>query len=182
MSRIGKLPISIPNGVTVTINNDNLVTVKGSKGELTAQMPLVIKIEQDGDTINVTRPDDQKQNRAYHGLVRALLQNMVTGVTEGFVKKLQIIGVGYRAQASGTKVKLQLGFSHDVDVTAPAGITVENDKEDKQILIISGIDKQKVGQFAAQIRALRPPEPYKGKGIRYVDEYVARKAGKAAAK
>ena len=182
MSRVGNKPVAIPSNVTVMVGADNVVSVKGAKGELTAPMPAEIKIEVKENEIVFSRPNEDKQTKANHGLTRALVNNMVTGVDKGFEKRLQIIGVGYRAQASGKSVKMQLGFSHDVEMQAPEGIEVNNDTEDKQVLIVTGTDRQKVGQFAAEIRKWRKPEPYKGKGIRYVDEYVPRKAGKAAAK
>ena len=180
MSRIGKLPVKIPSGVEVTISGNN-ITVKGKKGELSLSFHDAVDVTQKDGEIIVTRKDDTKESRSLHGLTRSLIQNMVTGVSEGFEKRLEIIGVGYRAQASGSKVDLSLGFSHPVVMNAPEGVMVELDKETKH-LVVSGIDKQKVGQFAAEIRALRKPEPYKGKGIRYVGEYVIRKAGKSAAK
>ncbi len=180
MSRIGKQIIEIPSGVTVEIQNQ-LVIVKGGKGELSYEMPVGIALEQEEGTLQVKRASDEKQMRAFHGLVRALIANMVEGVSKGFEKRLEIQGVGYRAQATGNKINLQLGFSHPIEMNAPKGVTVQNDEEEKNILIVSGIDKQAVGEFAANIRKLRKPEPYKGKGIRYVGEYVPRKAGKAAA-
>lgn len=181
MSLIGKQPIKVPAGVEVTIS-DRIIKVKGAKGELEyAFLPSVELLHED-EHIVVKRKNDDKESRAAHGLTRALVNNMVIGVSEGFEKKLEIIGVGYRAQTSGRKITLNLGFSHPIEYTVPEGIQIEMDKENKNIVIISGIDKQVVGEVAAQIRKYRPPEPYKGKGIRYIDEYVHRKAGKAAAK
>lgn len=180
MSRIGKQPVEVPTGVTVEINGTTVV-VKGSKGELKREFHPNMKIELKDNQIIVTRPNDQKENRALHGLTRSLLANMVEGVTKGFEKQLEIVGVGYRAQASGNKITLNLGFSHPIEYKAPEGIEFEMDQEKKNIITVRGIDKQLVGEAAAKVRSYRKPEPYKGKGIRYVDEYVARKAGKAAA-
>jgi len=178
MSRIGKAPIPVPSGVEVTINGRQ-VAVKGPKGELDLEVPGEITIRQDGEELLVERPNDERQNRAMHGLTRSLVNNMVVGVCEGFSKELQIVGVGYRAAAKGSDgLELQLGFSHPVNVTAPAGITFEVPEPTR--IIVSGTDKQVVGQVAADIRSYRKPEPYKGKGVRYLGEYVARKAGKAA--
>ena len=176
MSRIGKLPITIPAGVTVEISPENAVVVKGKNGELQAEFSREMTITQDGDQLTVTRPSDQKYLRALHGLTRALLANMVTGVSEGFNKTLEIVGVGYRVQLQGKKLVLGLGFSHPVEVEQPEGITFE--VPNPNTIVIKGIDKQKVGQIAADIRAIRPPEPYKGKGIRYQGEQVRRKVGK----
>jgi len=181
MSRIGKQPIAIPTGVEVTIV-DRLVKIKGAKGELDYEfLPNVVVIKEDGNII-VKRKGNDKESRSIHGLTRALLNNMVVGVSKGFVKKLQIIGVGYRAQATGKKITLHLGYSHPIEYNAPDGVTIEMDKNEKNTVVVSGIDKQSVGEAAANIRKFRKPEPYKGKGIRYSDEYVARKAGKTAAK
>ena len=181
MSRIGKQPIVIPAGVDVTLDT-NTIKVKGSKGELQYTFsPKINLLIKDGN-IQVKRTGNEPEDRSLHGLVRALVYNMVTGVSSGFEKRLEIIGVGYRAQTSGRKITLNLGFSHPVELEAPEGVMVEMDKEQKNTIVISGVDKQAVGQFAANIRSFRPPEPYKGKGIRYVGEYVARKAGKAAGK
>jgi large subunit ribosomal protein L6 len=181
MSRIGKQLITVPDGVEITIQ-DRRVKVKGPKGELEYTFPESIEVVNKEGRITVKRKNDEKEARSFHGLVRALINNMVEGVSKGFEKRLEIIGVGYRAQASGKKITLNLGFSHPIDFNAPEGVTIEMDKENKNVIIISGIDRQKVGQAAAQIREYRPPEPYKGKGIRYIDEHVHRKAGKAAAK
>jgi large subunit ribosomal protein L6 len=179
MSRIGRAPITVPSGVSVTLGEENHVTVKGPQGELARTLPAAMSIRQDGDVLVVERPDDQRQNRALHGLSRSLVANMVAGVTEGFSKELEIVGVGYRAQAKGpSAIELALGFSHPVNVTAPDGITFEVPTPTR--IVVRGIDKEKVGQVAADIRKLRKPEPYKGKGIRYAGERVVRKAGKAA--
>ena len=175
MSRIGKLPIDLPSGVTVS-QADGEVTVKGKNGELKSKFDKKMTISQEGEQLIVTRADDTKQSRALHGLTRALLQNMVTGVSEGFSKTLEIVGVGYRVQLSGTKLVFGLGYSHPVEVEAPKGITFE--VPNPNTVVIKGIDKQIVGQCAANIRTLRPPEPYKGKGIKYQGEYIRRKVGK----
>ena len=178
MSRIGKAPILVPNGVEVGIS-DKSIEVKGPKGSLDFEVPGLISVRQDGDQIYVERPDDERTNRALHGLTRSLINNMVIGVSEGFSKELEIIGVGYRAQAKGqSSLELQLGFSHPISVDAPEGISF--DVPEPTRIIVSGIDKQIVGQVAADIRSYRKPEPYKGKGVRYLGEHVVRKAGKAA--
>ncbi|MDG2212098.1 MAG: 50S ribosomal protein L6 [Acidimicrobiales bacterium] len=178
MSRIGKAPILLPNGVEVGILGKS-IEVKGPKGSLDFEVPGSISVRQDGDQIYVERPDDERKNRALHGLTRSLINNMVIGVSEGFSKELEIIGVGYRAQAKGqSSLELQLGFSHPISVEAPEGISF--DVPEPTRIIISGIDKQIVGQVAADIRSYRKPEPYKGKGVRYLGEHVVRKAGKAA--
>lgn len=179
MSRIGKVPVSVPTGVKVSQTGSE-VTVTGPKGSLSRSFPDRISFKISEQEVTVHRLDDARTSRAFHGLSRALLANMVTGVAEGFRKELQIVGVGYRAALSGSKLDLQLGFSHPVSYTAPPGVDFEVPEPTK--IIISGIDKERVGQVAADIRKLRPPEPYKGKGIRYVDEYVRRKAGKAGTK
>ena len=176
MSRIGKAPISVPGGVTVTIDGRD-IAVKGPKGELSRSIPDLVSVRQDGDTIVVERADDERESRALHGLVRSLVQNMVTGVTDGFHKDLDIVGVGYRATAKGSDLELSLGFSHPVVVEAPDGISFVVPQPTR--IEVHGIDKQLVGQVAANIREWRKPEPYKGKGVRYVDEHVRRKAGKA---
>ena len=178
MSRIGKAPITVPSGVEVSIQGRQ-VAVKGPKGELDIEVPVDITVRQDGEEILVERSDDERRNRALHGLTRSLVNNMVLGVSEGFSKELEIVGVGYRAAAKGSNaLELQLGFSHPVNVEAPDGITF--DVPEPTRIIVSGIDKQVVGQVAADIRSYRKPEPYKGKGVRYLGEHVARKAGKAA--
>jgi len=179
MSRIGKQSIEVPEGVEVTIEGNN-VKVKGPKGELEYSFPEGISIVKEDKLLHVKRSGDTPGDRAFHGLVRALTSNMIIGVSKGFEKKMQIIGVGYRAQVSGSKITLSLGFSHPIELTAPEGVTVEMDKEEKNTIVVSGIDKQAVGEFAANIRKFRKPEPYKGKGIRYVGEFVPRKAGKTA--
>jgi large subunit ribosomal protein L6 len=177
MSRIGKAPIPVPGGVDVTVK-DGHVTVKGPKGTLDRDLPRDIVVRQDGDNLVVERPNDERQNRALHGLVRSLVNNMVVGVTTGFTKELEIVGVGYRATAQGpAALRLALGFSHPVDVKAPDGITFTVPAPNR--IVVEGIDKEMVGQVAANIRAWRKPEPYKGKGVRYAGERVQRKAGKA---
>ena len=180
MSRIGKLPINL-EGTTVTYEK-NLLTVKGPKGELSLSPHPKMKISINENDIVVERPNEEKKSKSLHGLTRTLVANMIEGVTKGFEKRLEIQGVGYRAQVQGKKITLSLGYSHPIEYLAPEGITLAMDEEKKNIIIISGIDKQKVGQVASEIRGYRKPEPYKGKGIRYIDEYVRRKAGKTAAK
>ena len=177
MSRIGKKPIPVPTGVTVTIDPE-VVRVHGPKGELSERIPRDITVAQDGEELNVTRPTDRGEHRALHGLTRSLVANMVQGVTEGFQKTLEIQGVGYRAQLKGRDLELALGYSHPVPVKAPDGIEFEVPQPTR--VIVKGISKQQVGEIAAYIRKQRPPEPYKGKGIRYEGEYVARKVGKRA--
>ena len=178
MSRIGRMPISVPAGVEVK-NENNLITVKGPKGQLSRQFSVELGISVEDGTITVTRPNDDKRLRSLHGLTRTLINNMVEGVTNGYSKTLEIEGVGYRAAKSGNKVTLNLGFSHPVTMTAPEGIEIEVlSPTSPAKLKVSGADKQKVGQFAANIREKRPPEPYKGKGVRYTNEYVRRKEGK----
>lgn len=184
MSRIGKLPIVLPKGVDLQVDSSNLVSVKGPKGVLTVQVNPVIKIEQVEKQVELKRPDDSKTAKALHGLYRALLQNAVIGVTEGYKKTLEIIGVGYRANMNGNILELALGYSHPFYFIAPSDVTVEVDVKSAKTprIIVSGIDKETVGQVAAKIRSLRPPEPYKGKGVRYIDETVRKKAGKSAGK
>jgi large subunit ribosomal protein L6 len=178
VSRVGKEPIPIPNGVEVTLDAGH-VAVKGPKGELQRQTPTQIAISRSGDELVVTRPDDERQNRALHGLVRSLVNNMVVGVSDGFTRDLEIVGVGYRATAQGpNRLELQVGFSHPVKVEAPDGITFDVPQPTR--ITVRGCDKQLVGQVAADIRKIRKPEPYKGKGIRYAGERVLRKAGKSA--
>jgi len=177
MSRIGKMPIPVPSGVEVTVAGTT-VTVKGPKGELSQEISPLITVTQEGDEIIVTRTDDERQARSQHGLARTLIDNMVVGVSQGYEKKLEIVGVGYRATLKGSDLELQLGFSHPVEVKPPSGITFEVPAQTQ--IIVKGIDKQQVGQVAADIRKWRRPEPYKGKGIRYEGEYVRRKLGKAA--
>ncbi|MFX3624256.1 MAG: 50S ribosomal protein L6 [Ectobacillus sp.] len=178
MSRIGKKILEIPAGVTVTIADDNTVTVKGPKGELTRKFHADMKINIEDNTLTVERPSDQKEHRALHGTTRALIGNMVEGVTNGFQRGLELIGVGYRAQKQGNKLVLNVGYSHPVEITPEAGIEIEVPANTK--IIVKGIDKQRVGELAANIRAVRAPEPYKGKGIRYEGEVVRRKEGKTA--
>lgn len=180
MSRIGKQPVNIPAGVTVTIQ-ENVITVKGSKGELKKDFHKTMKIESKDNQILVSRVDNSSQQKALHGLTRNIISNMVEGVSKGFQRKMEIIGVGYRATAAKNKINLTLGFSHPVEYTAPKEIEFKMDEEAKNIIIINGIDKQVVGEVAAKIRSYRKPEPYKGKGIRYFGEKIAKKAGKAAA-
>lgn len=179
MSRIGKLPITVPAGVEVKIDGTT-VSVKGPKGELTRTLPSTMIIKQDGPIITVERPDDTRESRAFHGLTRTLIFNMVEGVEKGFTKKLELVGVGYRATLKGKDLELSLGYSHPVIVECPEGITFEVPKQDQ--IIVFGPDKEQVGQVAANIRKWRKPEPYKGKGIRYEGEHIIRKLGKAAAK
>ncbi len=176
MSRIGKLPVAIANGVTITVSEDNTVTVKGPKGQLQEKISKDMLIEQEDGVLTVKRPSDDKRHRALHGLSRTLINNMVVGVTAGYTKNLEIVGVGYRAQKQGDKLVLNVGYSHPVEFTEPKGIQIDVPAPTK--IAISGIDKQLVGQIAANIRAVREPEPYKGKGIRYEGEKVRRKEGK----
>ena len=179
MSRIGKLPVAIPAGVTVDVKENNDVTVKGPKGTLSRTFAQQMGIEVNGTEVIVTRPDDKKENKALHGLTRALIHNMVVGVSTGFSKVLEVNGVGYKAQKQGKKLVLSLGYSHPVEMNDPEGVesAVEGNK-----ITVSGISKEKVGQYAAEIRGKRPPEPYKGKGIKYSDEMIRRKVGKTGKK
>ena len=178
MSRIGRAPIPVPSGVKVDLSGDS-VTVTGPQGSLERRLPAGITIAQEGEVLVVSRPDDERHHRALHGLTRSLVANMVDGVTQGFSKELEIVGVGYRANARGpAAIELALGFSHPVEVAAPEGITFEVPTPTR--VVVKGIDKEKVGQVAADIRRIRKPEPYKGKGVRYSGERVLRKAGKAA--
>ena len=180
MSRIGRMPITVPAGVEINITADNVVTVKGPKGTLTSTFNPNMKITVDGGVATVTRPNDEKQNRSLHGLTRTLLNNMVEGVTKGFSKELEVNGVGYRVQKEGKKMVMNLGYSHPVVMEENDDISIEVPSPNK--IIISGIDKQKVGQFAAEVRGKRPPEPYKGKGIKYTTEVIRRKEGKTGGK
>ena len=180
MSRIGRAPIAIPAGVEIKVEDNNVVTVKGPKGALTQQFSSNMTIAVEGAELKVTRPNDAKENRSLHGLTRTLLHNMVVGVTDGFKKELDVNGVGYRVAKEGNKLVMNLGYSHQVIVEEKDGITIEVPAPNK--IIIHGCDKQKVGQFAAEVREKRPPEPYKGKGIKYTDEVIRRKAGKTGAK
>ena len=176
MSRIGRMPITIPAGVTVTVEPGNVVRVTSKKGELTEKIPSIIQISMEDGVLTVQRSSEDKQARAMHGLSRAIIANMVTGLTDGFTKTLEVVGVGYRVQKSGNKIVLNVGYSHPVEVPEVSGITL--DVEGTNIIKVTGISKQVVGQFAADIRDIRPPEPYKGKGIRYQGETVLRKVGK----
>ena len=180
MSRIGRLPITVPAGVTVEISENNKVTVKGPKGTLERELPAEMEIKLDCDTIVVTRPNDLKRMKSLHGLTRTLINNMVVGVTNGYEKVLEVNGVGYRAAKSGNKLTLSLGYSHPVEMTDPKG--VETTVEGQNKIVVKGIDKEKVGQYAAEIRDKRRPEPYKGKGIKYADEVIRRKVGKTGKK
>ena len=180
MSRIGKMPISVPSGVEIKIADGNLLTVKGPKGTLERKLSSDMNIALENGQIEIKRPNDLKKFRALHGLTRTLINNMVIGVTDGYKKTLEINGVGYRAAKNGNKLALNLGYSHPVEMADPEGITVEVEGTNK--IIVSGIDKEKVGQHAANIREKRPPEPYKGKGIKYDTERIRRKAGKAGKK
>ena len=179
MSRIGRMPIAVPAGVTVDIAENNEVTVKGPKGTLERVLPAEMEIKKDGDTIVVSRPNDLKKMKSLHGLTRTLIHNMVVGVAEGYAKELEVNGVGYRAQKQGNKLVLALGYSHPVEMIDPEGLEtiVDGNK-----IVVKGIDKEKVGQYAAEIRAKRAPEPYKGKGIKYADEVIRRKVGKTGKK
>ena len=180
MSRIGKMPITIPAGVKVDVTADNVITVKGAKETLTRALHPEMKVEIEGDTITIVRPSDNKMHRSLHGLTRTLVNNMVIGVTDGFVKNLEINGVGYRAAMSGKTLNLTLGYSHPVNFEAEAGITIEVPAPNQ--IVVKGADKERVGAVAAKIRSFRAPEPYKGKGIKYADEYIRRKEGTTGAK
>ena len=180
MSRIGRAPVAIPAGVTVTVGEGNEITVKGPKGTLTQTISPAMTVEVDGAVLHVKRPDDEAMSRSVHGLTRTLIHNMVVGVTEGFSKTLEINGVGYRAAKEGKNLVMNLGYSHQVIVPDTEDITTEVPNPNQ--IIVKGIDKQKVGQFAADVRGKRPPEPYKGKGIKYADEVIIRKEGKTGAK
>lgn len=180
MSRIGRMPITVPAGVTVTVAEGNVVTVKGPKGELSQALRPEMIIKQDAGAVTVERPSDDKLHRSLHGLTRTLLHNMIVGVSEGYKKELEVNGVGYRAAKDGKNLVLNIGYSHQVIVPEIEGITIDVPAPNK--IVINGCDKQKVGQFAAEVREKRPPEPYKGKGIKYVDEVIRRKVGKTGAK
>ena len=180
MSRIGRAPITVPAGVQISVAEGNVVTVKGPKGELTQTLSPAMEIKVDGGVVTVTRPNDEAQSRSVHGLTRTLLNNMVVGVTEGFSKSLEINGVGYRAAKEGKNLVLNVGYSHPVNI--PDTDDVQTEVPNPNQIVVKGIDKQKVGQFAAEIRGKRPPEPYKGKGIKYADEVIIRKEGKTGAK
>ena len=179
MSRIGKAPITVPNGVTVTLKGND-IAVKGPKGELKRSLPADIMVKQDGDTITVTRPSDEERHKALHGLTRTLVANMVEGVTKGYSKTLEISGVGYKAEPTGKGLKLSLGLSHTIMYEAPAGIKLTAPQP--TVVVVEGASKELVGQVAAEIRGYRPPEPYKGKGVKYQGEQIRRKAGKAGGK
>ncbi|MDF1504292.1 50S ribosomal protein L6 [Roseisolibacter sp. H3M3-2] len=179
MSRIGKLPVTVPSGVTIT-QNGNRMTVKGPRGELTRTLPEAITVTLENGTLSVTRPSDDPQHKALHGLTRTLVANMVDGVTKGFQKTLEIVGVGYKAENRPFGLQMSLGFSHPVEVRAPAGIKLN--ATNPTTVVVDGADKEVVGQIAAEIRSLRPPEPYKGKGVKYQGETIRRKAGKAGGK
>jgi len=180
MSRIGKLPITVPSGVDVAVDGGGLVTVKGPKGSLTHTLPSKIGLQNGDGSIQVTRPDDERNSKALHGLTRTLIANMVTGVTQGYEKKLEIVGTGYRVQAKGSNLEFALGYSHPIVVTPPDGVSFAVESPTK--FSVSGIDKQKVGEVAANLRKLRKPDPYKGKGVRYAGEQIKRKVGKAGKK
>ena len=180
MSRIGRLPVEIPAGVEVTVAENNVVTVKGPKGTLTESLPVEMDIKVENNQVVVTRPNDLKKMKSLHGLTRTLIHNMIIGVTEGYEKKLEVNGVGYRAQKQGKKLVLSLGYSHPVEMEDPEGI--ETVLDGTNIIIVKGISKEAVGQYAAEIRAKRAPEPYKGKGIKYADEVIRRKVGKTGKK
>ncbi len=178
MSRIGKLPVNVPSAVEVQLNGAN-VKVKGPKGELQREFHPNMKIEKDDAVINVLRPNDEPKNKALHGLTRTLINNMILGVSEGFSKTLAVVGVGYKVELNGKDLLLQLGYSHPITYPAPNGIQFEVDVK-QNLIVVRGVDKEKVGQVSAEIRSLRPPEPYKGKGVQYQNERIRRKAGKAA--
>jgi large subunit ribosomal protein L6 len=180
MSRIGRAPIAIPNGVTVTIKDGNVVTVKGPKGELTRNVPAAMQLKVENAQVLVARPDDEPQHKSLHGLTRTLIANMVEGVTKGFQKQLELVGVGYKAEPRGYGLQLSLGYSHVIEYKAPQGIKLTAPVPTQ--ILIEGANKEIVGQVAAEIRSLRPPEPYKGKGVKYVGEQIRRKAGKAGGK
>lgn len=184
MSRIGKLPINIPAGVTVNVSAENIVTVKGPKGELKQVVRPDITVEVENDTVKVSRPSDDKEHRALHGLYRSLINNMVTGVSEGYHKEMELVGVGYRVQNNGQILDFSLGYTHNILMVLPGEIKVEtkNERNKNPLVILESCDKQLIGQVCAKIRSLRKPEPYKGKGVRFVGEVVRRKAGKAAGK
>ena len=184
MSRIGKSPISIPAGVTINVDKDNMITVKGPKGELKQQVNPNIKVEVENNVITLSRPDDNRENRSMHGLYRSLLNNMVTGVSEGFKKEMELVGVGYRVSNQGNLVELTLGYTHSIFIQLPKEISVETKMERNKNpqIILESSDKQLLGQVAAKIRSFRKPEPYKGKGIRFVGEEIRRKSGKTAGK
>jgi large subunit ribosomal protein L6 len=180
MSRIGKAPVAVPNGVTVTLKDGNVISVKGPKGELTRSLPSAMTVKQESGTVTVTRPSDEDQHKALHGLTRTLIANMVEGVTKGFSKNLELVGVGYKAEKRPYGLQLSLGYSHPIEYRAPQGITLTAPVPTQ--IVVEGANKEVVGQVAAEIRSLRPPEPYKGKGVKYAGEQIRRKAGKAGGK
>jgi large subunit ribosomal protein L6 len=182
MSRIGKLPVNLPSGVTITVSDDNVVSVKGPLGTLSQQVDSDIKVEVENNELVLSRPNDEKRLKSLHGLYRALIANMVTGVSKGYRKDLELVGVGYRAEANGQRLEMSLGYSHDIIMELPQEIKVETktEKRSNPVIMLSSIDKQLIGHIAAKIRSLRPPEPYKGKGIKFVGEQLRRKAGKSA--
>jgi len=180
MSRIGKAPVAVPNGVTVTLKDGNVISVKGPKGELTRSLPSAMTVKQESGTVTVTRPSDEDQHKALHGLTRTLIANMVEGVTKGFSKNLELVGVGYKAEKRPYGLQLSLGYSHPIEYKAPQGITLTAPVPTQ--IVVEGANKEVVGQVAAEIRSLRPPEPYKGKGVKYAGEQIRRKAGKAGGK
>ncbi|MBM3419607.1 MAG: 50S ribosomal protein L6 [Bacteroidetes bacterium] len=182
MSRIGKLPVNLPKGVTLEVNGTNVVSVKGPLGVLTQEVDSEIRVEVEGDQIIISRPSDSKRHKSLHGLYRALIANMVTGVLEGYRKNLELVGVGYRAEANGQRLSLSLGYSHDIVMELPGEVKVEakTEKRSNPVITLQSIDKQLIGHVAAKIRSLRPTEPYKGKGIKFVGEQLRRKAGKSA--
>ena len=182
MSRIGKLPVNLPSGVTLSVGDDNVVSVKGPLGTLSQKVDSDIKVEVENNTIILSRPNDEKRVKSLHGLYRALIANMVVGVSKGYRKELELVGVGYRAEANGQRLEMSLGYSHDIVMELPQEIKVETktEKRSNPVITLSSIDKQLIGHVAAKIRSLRPPEPYKGKGIKFVGEQLRRKAGKSA--
>jgi large subunit ribosomal protein L6 len=180
MSRIGKAPVAVPNGVTVTLKDDNVISVKGPRGELTRSLPTAMTIAQENGQVTVTRPSDEDQHKSLHGLTRTLIANMVEGVTKGFTKNLELVGVGYKAEVRPYGLQLALGYSHPIEYRAPQGIKLTAPAPTQ--ILVEGANKEVVGQVAAEIRSLRPPEPYKGKGVKYAGEQIRRKAGKAGGK
>jgi large subunit ribosomal protein L6 len=182
MSRIGKLPVNLPAGVTITVNDANVVSVKGPLGTLSQQLDKDIRVEVENNHLTVSRPNDEKRTKSLHGLYRSLIDNMVVGVSSGYKKELELVGVGYRAEAKGQQLELSLGYSHDIIIEMPGEVVVETktEKRSNPVITLKSIDKQLIGHVAAKIRSLRPPEPYKGKGIKFVGEQLRRKAGKSA--
>lgn len=182
MSRIGKLPVNLPAGVTITVNDANVVSVKGPLGTLSQKLDKAIRVEVENNHLTVSRPNDEKRTKSLHGLYRSLIDNMVVGVSTGYKKQLELVGVGYRAEAKGQQLELSLGYSHDIIIEMPGEVMVETktEKRSNPVITLQSIDKQLIGHVAAKIRSLRPPEPYKGKGIKFVGEQLRRKAGKSA--